>query len=199
MNFDASLRLRIENFPVAGIVMKRAGLGIFPPGVLYGNIVAGLPVADGSASGVYCSHVLEHLERESLVLALGNTLKMLKPGGTFRLVVPDLEWRARELVKGFDSGLSDAADIFMRNTMLGTETRPAGFMAKLRDWFGLSAHLWMYDERSMMQCLRDSGFVSLRRCSFNDAAEPQFALVENRLRFFEGNMRELAIEAKRPG
>lgn len=56
---------------------------------MYGDIVRGLPIEEKCAQGIYCSHVLEHIDRKSFEIALQNTLTLLKPGGTFRLVVPD--------------------------------------------------------------------------------------------------------------
>src|SRR6266487_4619922 len=88
LNFDASPRLRLERIPgVRAILGSTMGL-LFPPNVRFGDIVRGLPIPDGNAYGVYCSHVLEHLAREDLAPALRNTLRILRPGGIFRLVVP---------------------------------------------------------------------------------------------------------------
>ena len=93
VNFDASLRLRLEQTPgVRSLLSATIGL-LFPSKARPGDIVRGLPVSEGSARGVYCSHVLEHLPRDDVLLALRNTWRMLCPGGVFRLVVPDLHWR----------------------------------------------------------------------------------------------------------
>lgn len=184
LNFDASPALRIERLPVVGRFLRVTG---FPPGARVGDIVRGLPISDGSARGVYASHVLEHLTLADCRTALRNTLRMLMPGGTFRLIVPDLEARARRYVEDGDGGL------FMRSTMLGKEARPS-----LRQRASLSAHLWMWDFRSMSAELQDAGFTSIRRASFGDAEDPMFARVEDRGRFIDGDLHELAIEARRP-
>lgn len=184
LNFDASPALRIERLPVVGRFLRVTG---FPPGARVGDIVKGLPVADGSARGAYASHVLEHLTLADCRTALRNTLRMLTPGGTFRLIVPDLEARARRYVEGGDS------DLFMRSMMLGKEARPT-----LRQRASLSSHLWMWDFRSMSVELRDAGFTSIRRAAFGDADDPMFARVEDHGRFIDGDIHELAIEARRP-
>ena len=67
----------------------------FPANVEYGDIVKGLPVPTGSCRGIYSSHVLEHLALNDLRKALRETHRLLAEGGTFRLVVPDLEHEAR--------------------------------------------------------------------------------------------------------
>src|SRR5262249_16855882 len=93
-NFDASPTLRFERIPVVGRLYSKNGAR-FPGNAEYGDIVKGLPIADGSCDAVYCSHVLEHLALDDLHVALANTLRIVKPGGVFRLVVPDLEVLAR--------------------------------------------------------------------------------------------------------
>tara|TARA_A100001201_G_scaffold141470_1_gene137023 strand:- start:4893 stop:5432 length:540 start_codon:yes stop_codon:yes gene_type:complete len=46
---------------------------------------------DGSVDLIYCSHALEHLDYEETEKALNNWYRVLKPKGTIRLSVPDLE------------------------------------------------------------------------------------------------------------
>src|ERR1019366_3287391 len=76
LNFDASPRLRLEQIPVVRSVLRATAGLLFPSNARTGDIVRGLPVSDGSASGVYCSHVLEHLPRDVLPTALRNTLRI---------------------------------------------------------------------------------------------------------------------------
>jgi SAM-dependent methyltransferase len=198
LNFDVSPRLRLESLPVAGQVFGMTGQKLFPKNVRYGDIVKGLPVGPMTASGVYCSHVLEHLDRESVSKALRNTYAILRPGGIFRLVVPDLTWRARKFLQMQADSDTSAADRFMRTTYLGTESRPRGPVGLLRAAIGNSAHLWMYDEALMRSLLADAGFADIRRCKFGDAEDPAFAMVEEEGRFYDDGNEELAIEARRP-
>jgi hypothetical protein len=68
-----------------------------------------------------------------------------------------------------------------------------GVKGLLVAWLGNSAHLWMWDEKSMMAALHDVGFKRIRRASFGDAEDRKFAEVEDPDRF-EGC---LAIECSR--
>jgi SAM-dependent methyltransferase len=198
LNFDASPRLRLERIPgIRGIFSATIGL-LFPPNVRFGDIVRGLPIADKSAYGVYCSHVLEHLARDDLTPALRNTLRILRPGGIFRLVVPDLHWRALRYVAAAASGKDSAADQFMSSANVGRGTRPKGLVSHARAHFGHSPHLWMYDFASLKAGLEDAGFVAIRRCEFGDACDRMFDLVEERGRFFDNGEHELAVEAAAP-
>ena len=197
LNYDASPRLRIERLPVIGGLLRSAGKTLFPKDVLYGDIVAGLPHPPESVAGIYCSHVLEHLDRRCVEIALQNTFNLLAPGAVFRLVVPDLIWRACELVADANAGRWDAADRFMRSTFLGVETSMNSPVQRLRAAYGNAAHRWMYDYGLMARLLTDAGFIGIRRCRFGDAVDPMFALVEEQGRFWDGENEELAIESRR--
>ena len=127
-----------------------------------------------------------------------RTHRMLKPGGRFRLIVPDLHWRAQRYVEGASSGDPLAADRLMYSCLLGTLNRPGGIGARLRRRFGRNAHLWMYDFAALKLLLEEAGFVAVRRCEPGDGGDPMFALVEDRARYFDSGERELAIEARKP-
>src|SRR5262249_12511224 len=148
INFDASPTLRLQRLPLLGALFRR-GDTLFPDKVRYGDIAAGLPIADGTADGVYASHVLEHLASDDFWTALENTFRLLKPGGLFRLVVPDLDVRARTYVEKLGRGDAEANSWFMRTSALGAETRKHGAVAMLRAALGHNAHLWMWDAQSM--------------------------------------------------
>ncbi len=48
-------------------------------------------INDNSVDLIYCCHVLEHAERQEAKDAMKRWFDVLKPGGTLRLSVPDLE------------------------------------------------------------------------------------------------------------
>jgi len=189
LNYDASPTLRFERIPVIGRMYTRNAQR-FPKEVLYGDIRSGLPVQPDSCAGIYCSHVLEHLAKDACEVALANTLQYLRPGGIFRLVVPDLETLARKYLQ--DTG-ENAGHVFMESSGLGTKSRPRGVGGVLRSAIGNSAHLWLWDEKSMRKALEDAGFRHIRRCSFGDCEDPRFSEVEAADRFVEC----LALEARK--
>jgi hypothetical protein len=190
-NFDASPTLRFERLPVVGGLYSK-NEDRFPRNVEYGDIVRGLPVPENSCSGLYASHVLEHLALDDFRVAVRKSLALLKPGGIFRLVVPDLGVYARRYIETQDA---EAAERFMRQTCLGVESRPRNLKALLFSWLGNSSHLWMWDQKSLVKELTDAGFVSIRRCAFGDCEDRLFSHVEQRDRFVDA----VAIECRRPG
>jgi hypothetical protein len=175
-NFDCSPTLRLQRLPLVGSLVPSGRFGRFPGNVLYGDVVKGLPVPPRQAELLYCSHVLEHLALSDLRHALLNCRKALRSGGTFRLVVPDLEHYVREYLAD-DSAM--AAMRFMQHTDLGRASRPKGGLALVREWVGNSHHLWMWDFKALAQELANAGFCKVRRAAFDDAKQSPFRLVES--------------------
>lgn len=187
-NFDASPTLRFERLPLIGSLYSRNG-NRFPTNVEYGDIVKGLPLADESCAVIYASHVLEHLSLEDFQTAIHNTFRLLKAGGLFRLVVPDLETLARKYLESKDP---DAAMSFMKETSLGIENRSRNLKGFTRSWLGNSSHLWMWDFKSLSSELSKIGFVDIRRCNAGD--EPIFVPAEDPGRFVES----IAVQCRKP-
>lgn len=183
-NFDASPTLRIQKTPVIGSIFKKSLKTVFPDAVKYGDIVKGLPVKDNSCDAIYCSHVLEHLSLNDFRTALKNTYKVLKPGGLFRCIVPDLEVIVMDYIQGLKIKPETASINFIGNGLLmGSVERPKGIKGMITSSFGNSHHLWMWDHFSMLSELSKAGFKNIRKASFNDSSELKFKLVENESRF----------------
>jgi len=179
-NFDASPTLRLERLPFFGLFYKRNEFR-FPENVEYGDIVKGLPsVPHQSSRGIYCSHVLEHLSLEDFRIALRNTFNMLQLNGIFRLVLPDLEYLAKEYLS---NPSSDASLVFMKETYLGHENREKSFKSFIISWLGNSQHLWMWDYKSIEEELANAGFGSIRRATFADCSDSMFLQVESKDRW----------------
>ena len=73
-----------------------------PPYILHRELRKPLPYKPDTFDEIYCNHVLEHLTLEDGRRLVGEFYRILKPGGTCRLVVPDLELAAREYLSNLD-------------------------------------------------------------------------------------------------
>lgn len=173
-NFDASPTLRYERLPLIGKLYTK-NHSRFPENVEYGDIVKGLPVQIETCKGVYCSHVLEHLSLEDFRKALQNTYRILRTGGIFRLVLPDLEYSIKKYI---NDPADDAALAFMKETSLGQEKRNRGLKGIALSLLSNSQHLWMWDHKSMEFELKNVGFIEIRRARFGDSVDPVFGEVE---------------------
>lgn len=175
-NFDSSLALRLQQLPILGSLMPSGAFGRFPQNVKYGDIIHGLPVSDESVDVLYCSHVLEHLTVEEVHFALENCYRYLKPGGIFRLVLPDMEIMAREYI---NSTSPNAVHDFMRLAWLGKESQSRDLVSFLRHWLSRGQHLWMWDYKALSQELGKVGFKNIRRARFGDSGVSVFTDVED--------------------
>jgi SAM-dependent methyltransferase len=188
LSFDVSPSLRFQRIPLLGRCLTRSR---FPERARYGDIRKGLPVADGSSDAVYCSHVLEHLTLDEFRLALKNTHKLLRKGGTFRMVLPDLKRLASEYLARTEP---DASIRFLDESGMGQETRLRGLPGLLKIWLGSDRHMWMWDMESLSMELTKAGFASIRRATFGDSGDPAFAKVEDADRWAKA----LGIQCLRP-
>jgi SAM-dependent methyltransferase len=69
------------------------------PAVLRHDLRQGIPFPDEEFDVVYHSHVLEHFSKASGPQLLRECFRVLKPGGTIRVAVPDLERIAKTYVQ----------------------------------------------------------------------------------------------------
>ena len=203
-NFDASPTLVIQKLPLIGYLLKSRLNTFFPDKVKYGNIIFGLPkIESNTCDGIYCSHILEHLCFNDLRSALKNTFEYLKPSGTFRLIVPDLETHINIYIENKKNKDINAANKFIRYTLLGQENRRTGVKGVVDFLFSNHNHRWMWDFESLSNELKFVGFTNIKRCEFNDSQDEMFKLVEDKGRFIEYKESEskrvpaLAIECKK--
>ncbi|WP_027721309.1 class I SAM-dependent methyltransferase [Maridesulfovibrio zosterae] len=61
------------------------------PGVIAHDLTSGLPLRDDEVDVIYCSHVLEHLNKKFAPIFLKECFRVLRKGGVLRIAVPDLE------------------------------------------------------------------------------------------------------------
>lgn len=155
-------------------------LNLDPETVLW-DLRNGVPFADASFDVVYHSHLLEHIDREEAPAFLRECLRVLKPGGILRVVVPDLEVLARNYLRCLERlpergtmadhfwAVEEMIDQmvvrapkshreqkpvvrFLENLLIGDTSRNGAL------------HRWMYDCFSLSEALRGAGFAEIKSC-----------------------------------
>ena len=187
-NIDFSWLIWLAKRPFLSRLLRRIGvvsqarfdrlLQVDPETRLW-NLTRGIPYPDAAFDVVYHSHVLEHIDREHAPGFLVECLRVLKPGGVLRVVVPDLEQSARSYVRLMDrpmAGIVPAEHHFVTEEMFDQMVRripkgreALGFCPRLLEsvFVGDTArsgtqHRWMYDRVSLHFLLESLGFVTFQ-------------------------------------
>ena len=109
-------------------------------------------IPNDTVEHIYACHLLEHFGRKEFMDVLREWNRVLAPGGTLRLAVPDYEACARLYVNGkLDGGLP---------TILGL------MMGGQRDEYDF--HKMVFDESSLTDYLKQAGFSDVRRWNWRD-------------------------------
>lgn len=176
INIDNSPNARLSKYPPLrwlgwklGVLSDEHYAIEWPESMIIRDLRKNLPFADSSIDYTYSSHLLEHLTLDDASNLLKEVLRVLKPGGLLRLVVPDLTYGARCYV--------DALNAHPTNHKAAPE-----FLS----WLQLSRsgvrdpHLWMYDAPSLMTLLREAGFSKTRVCEHKVGSVPDCDILDNR-------------------
>ena len=115
-----------------------------------------LPFPDQTFAGVFCEHVMEHFSREEGEVLAREICRVLKPGGCFRIVVPDAE---RIMRTYFDA---PAELVAMRGEPGATPMEVVNSYFRQR-----YEHQFLYDAATLAAMLQRAGFSKAGREGFH--------------------------------
>jgi predicted SAM-dependent methyltransferase len=132
------------------------------------------PFPDGSMEGIYTEHCLEHISYESCIENLKEFHRLIKPGGTLRIIVPDAQiyfdlYQARKTDKSVKLPYSD-----------GEETPDISINRIFRS----HGHLFIYDFETLQLNLQKVGFKDIRKESLRKGRDSRL-LVDRESRAVE--------------
>jgi hypothetical protein len=139
-----------------------------------------IELPDESCDVVFCSHVFEHIPHVKLPLVISEINRVLKPGGVFRILTPDLARIARAYVESDEEffRVAQSEDESLR-TDLGLGGAFMNFIVSpgqdtvllnrdLTTFIAGYAHLYSYDYQMLSTILQNLGFDT-RKAEFNDS------------------------------
>jgi len=127
-----------------------------------------LPDEDGSVDYIYCSHVLEHFEKNEAINILKECNRVLKNRGVIRIVLPDLT----KIIRYYEN-----SDKFNREYFGFDKDLYVGILGKIKRLF-IRGHEWMYDVNSAKEMLKLSGFENIQVCSFRKGQVPNLEVLD---------------------
>jgi hypothetical protein len=89
-------------------------------------------------------------------LIIRDYIRVLKPGASLHIVLPDLKIQAEKYLHDLQDGRADAADIFIENSILSKRTRGTlrYRLLEFHGGYGLQ-HRWMYDRLSIVEKIKN--------------------------------------------
>ena len=182
INIDISLNILLSKIPLLkwilfklGLIPEEAYRMVWPPGTIRHDVRRGLPFKDNTVDWIYTCHFLEHVKKREAANILSECYRVLKPGGSIRIVVPDLEVLVGKYIKKdaafFGTKEEDIADAFLK---------ALNFFPRER-WQRMvpgQYHLWMYDFDSLSSMLKICGFRSVERKNSRESKKPDVEKLE---------------------
>lgn len=138
------------------------------PGVdITADVREGLPLEDESVDYIATVHFLQEVPLEDLVGTLQELRRVLKPGGTIRLVLPDLD-------KGIRAYLEKDRSHFL---VPDDDARSLGgkFIFHML-WYGHSRVLFTHD--FIEELLLKAGFSRVEQCTYGETASGFLGILE---------------------
>ncbi|MBK9174861.1 MAG: methyltransferase domain-containing protein [Flavobacteriales bacterium] len=140
---------------------------VWKPGVLVWDISTiahtPLPFADATFKGIYTEHCLEHIELDEARANMREWHRVLKPGGSVRVIVPD----AAIYINGWIAS-REGRYVELPYALEHAEATPMMSINRVsRD-----AHKYLYDYDTLALLLREAGFPEVRQCAFGQGRDP---------------------------
>lgn len=102
-----------------------------------------LPFGTGEFDIVFSSHTLEHFDRKEVPLVLDEWIRILKPEGEFRIILPNIAWAAARIANG------EIPDNDMMNVIYGEQS------------YNENYHKFCFTPQVLTDMLKERGFVRL--------------------------------------
>ncbi len=145
------------------------------------NLSKRFPFEDGSVDTIYSGELLEHLTREEGEVFLAECFRVLKPGQTLRIRVPDQYHFWKNYTHDFESIYKLGREKWEEGHSRWTQMHFDNICVQRP---GLSSmghfHKWMYDEMTLILAFERAGFGEVERKALHDSRIEDVERVENR-------------------
>lgn len=133
------------------------------------DVTRGLPFPDDHFVGIFSEHMLEHVRFSDALSILAECRRVLKKGGTLRLIVPDGELYLSEYARhrqGEDVSLPYEEDD--RNDYEFVTP-----MVSVNRIFRHHGHQFIWDFETLSEALKRAGFAQVVRAEFGAGSDPK--------------------------
>jgi len=165
VNIDNSPSILLARLPFGRRIFRTPD---WPPDVRRADVRKRIPFPDASVSYIYSSHTFEHFTYDESLAVARECLRVLKLGGIFRVVVPDLGIMVRDY-------LAEAANPKASHRFIGRLL----LTGSVRDVVHPGAHhKQMFDAASLVHLFMEAGFPTPSVSAFGSSHIPDIADIE---------------------
>lgn len=133
------------------------------------DVTRGLPFDTGYIGGIYTEHMLEHIDFANGCALLKEFRRVLRPGGTARIIVPDGELYLSEYAKHLN-GQKTAMPYAAEDAANFAISTP---IVSINRAFREAGHQFIWDYETLRQALLMAGFTTVTHQSFGKGADPK--------------------------
>jgi predicted SAM-dependent methyltransferase len=150
----------------------------------------GLPFDDNSFQGIFTEHCLEHLELKLVDKVLAEFWRVLKPGGTVRLIVPDGELYLRNYVR-IEDGEKSIQLPYGETDLFNNIYTPIMSVNRI---FRGHGHLFIFDYSTFKALLSRNNFIDIKKEKYLSGRNAKL-IIDSESRAFESLYVEASKEA----
>lgn len=168
-------------------------------GIVYVDVTKNFALPSNTFDYVYCEHTIEHLPYEGGLNLLRESQRVLRSGGTLRLVTPDFVF-LKSLHDAEKTPLQKEYLSWSMKEWVGTASDVPQEMFVINNFVRAWGHQFIYDKATLTQSLLSAGFTSIEQCELNASRHSVLRGLENEDRMPEGFLRleSLVLEAAKP-
>ncbi len=159
-----------------GLVDKGTAIRGLPKYWVSADLTKKLPFKSNTVNYVFCSHLIEHLEKSNAELLIKEILRILRPNGCVRIVVPNLQFLVEKYQEkdtkywstwaGYNSAETAASWLclaFYYGSPKEKSGRSFGRIIKklIRGVPEPNSHKWLYDYESLSKLMLNCGFSEI--------------------------------------
>lgn len=161
------------------------------------NATKRFPFPDNSFDFIFSEHMIEHIPYVGGHTMLSECFRVLKPGGTLRIVTPDMTFLL-DLYQNRKEGVNKryidwSCDIFIKDS---APRHPVSVINNFyRDW----GHQYIYDYDVIHSTFEEIGFNNIQKLALNQSTHPELCGLEHEKRSPEGflELESMIIEGKK--
>lgn len=151
-------------------------------GAVYMDAGATFPFPDDSFDYVYSEHLFEHLSYSQAVNMLRECHRVMKPSGVIRIATPNIQF----LINLYQNPEDPTNKAYIKWSAEGDgrgPSLPEHAVYVINKFHKAWGHMFIYDEETLSDLMRENGFSNIHRCEISESTEPALQNVEGHFKY----------------